>query len=139
MAQYDPTRINVIVDGYVVTGFGEDTMVSASRMEDKRSIHVGAQGESTFMKSANDAAEVTFTLSGNSPANAKLKALYEQDEPFEFAVIDSNFFSDVGISGSECVVQSLPDYEKGAELEEKEWTLIVADYEEAFEGAQAVV
>jgi len=137
--QYDPTKVNAIVDGTVLTGFGEDTMISASRMEDKRNIHVGAQGEHTFMKNANDAAEVTFTLAGNSPANAKLMELYKQDEPFDFAVVDGNFSADVGISGSECVVQNTPDYEKGGELEERDWTLIVADYEEAFVGAEGVV
>lgn len=130
---YDPKKVMSIVDGHVIRGFAEDSMVSASRMEDKRSIHVGAQGESTFMKNANDAAEVTFTLAGNSPSNAKLMELYKQDEPFFFSVSDDNMFERTGIVGSECVVQNSPDFEKGGELEEREWTLIVADYEEVFE------
>lgn len=139
MAQYDPTKVKIVVDGHVVTGFGEDTMINVSRMEDKRDIHVGAQGETTFMKSANDAAEVTITLASNSPSNVKFRELYAQDEPFVFVVVDQNFAADVGGLGSECVVQNLPDWERGNELGEREWVFIVADYEEAFEDAEGVI
>lgn len=139
MAQYDPTKVITIVDGHYLTGFGEDTMVSISRMEDKRSIYVGAQGETTFMKSANDAAEVTFTLAENSPSNKKLMDLYRRDSSFSFATQDFNYFNDVSSIASECVVQNLPDKESGAELGEREWVLIAADYEEIIKGLEGVI
>jgi len=131
--RYDPQRVHTVVDGTEITGFAEGTMITASRMEDKRDIYVGAQGNHTFTKNANDAAEVTITLQGNSQANSKLEELYNQDEPFSFACVDQNVSGDVSAYGSECVVQSLPDFEKGGELEEREWTLIVANYEESFD------
>lgn len=131
---YNPKKVQTIVDGYTLTGFGEDTMIEASRMSEKRSSHVGAQGNVTFSKSADDRAEVTFTLKTTSPANEKLKQLHDSDEEFDFSCIDQNFDGDVGASGSRCVVQDVPDFARGNEVDEVEWTLIVADYETAFEG-----
>lgn len=131
---YDPTKVLVIVDGFTLTGFAEDSMIEASRMTDKRSSHVGAQGNVTFSKSADDRAEVTFHLKQTSPANEKLKQLYETDEEFDFSCVDQNFDGDVGASGSRCVVQNDSDFARGNEEDEVEWTLIVADYETAFEG-----
>ena len=140
MAQYDPTKvIATIHDGFVITGWAEDTMITVSRMEDKRSVHVGAQGNVTFMKNANDVAEITFNLAANSPANVKLMTLYNQDEPFGFGMLDTNYDGDVGGSATECVVQNLPDDEKSAELSEKEWTLLAADYEKVIETVEGVI
>jgi hypothetical protein len=130
---YDPTKVQVVVGGDVITGFAEGSMIKISRMTEKRSSHVGAQGEVTFVKSADDRAEVTITLKHTSPANAKLMSLYKSDEEFEFAVSDQNFKNDVGGSGSRCVIKNIPDFERGNELTENEWVLIVADYEEAIQ------
>ena len=131
---WDPSKVQVIVDGHVATGFAEDSMITGSRQEDKRSAHVGASGEVTFVKSANDLAEVTITLKDTSPTNEKLKQLYNSDEEFDFSCEDQNFDGDVGVAGSRCVVQNLPDFEKGNDMAEREWVLLVADYEEAFSG-----
>jgi len=130
---YDPTKVKVVVDDYVMTGFAEGSMVTVSRMTEKRSSHVGAQGEVTFVKSADDRAEVTITLKHTSPTNAKLMSLYKSDEEFNFSVIDQNFKGDVGGTGSRCVIKNTPDFERGNELSENEWVLIVADYEEALQ------
>lgn len=139
MAQYDPTKVITIVDGHYLTGFGEDTMVTITRAEDKRTVHVGTQGETTFVKSANDVADVTFTLAANSPSNEKLMELYRQDATFSFATQDFNYSGDVSSFGSECVVRNIPDNEKGSDLNEREWTLIVADYEEIISGMEGVI
>lgn len=139
MAQYDPTKVITVVDGHVLTGFGEDTMVTITRAEDKRTVHIGTQGEATFVKSANDVADVTFTLAANSPSNEKLMELYRQDATFSFVTQDFNYSGDVSSFGSECVVRNIPDNEKGSDLNEREWTLIVADYEEIISGMEGVI
>jgi len=139
MAQYDPTKVVTIADGHVLTGFGEDTMVNITRAEDKRTVHVGTQGETTFVKSANDVADVSFTLADNSPSNVKLMELYNQDQSFSFATQDFNYNDDVSGFGSECVIRNLPDNEKGSDLGEREWTLIVADYGEVIKGMEGVI
>lgn len=134
MVNYDPTKVITIVDNFVLTGFAEDSMVEISRMSEKRTSHVGAQGEVTFSKSADDRAEATITLKETSPANEKLYSLYQSDDEFGFSTVDQNFDGDVSGSGSRCVVQNLPDNVKSNEPGDREWVLLVADYEEAFEG-----
>lgn len=133
MGQYDPKKVNITVDGFVVTGYAEDTFISGERNTEKRSLTVGADGNPDVNKSADDTGTVSITLKANSPANAKLKELYKQDDPFNFLCIDQNMNGDVGISGSECVVENLPNFEKAAELGETEWSLLVFDYENAFD------
>ncbi|TDX43704.1 phage structural protein [Orenia marismortui] len=132
MKQYDPKKVSVTVAGFVLTGFGEDTFITGSRSSDKRTTHVSAKGEVTFSKSADDTGEVTFTLKHNSPGNAMLKRLYNSDDEFQFACVDANIDGDIGVAGSRCVVKTLPDFERGAEVGEVEWNLLVADYDHAF-------
>lgn len=132
--QYDPKKVMIIVDGFTITGFAEDSFITASRMTEKRTSHVGCHGEVTFSKSADDRGEVRIKIKHTSPANEKLMNLYLSDKEFDFACVDQNFSGDVGVSGSSCVVQNYPDFERGKEVVEREWTLIVADYEEAFKG-----
>lgn len=134
MVNYDPQKVITIVDNFVLTGFAEDAMVEVSRMSDKRNSHVGAQGNVTFSVSADDRAEATITLKDTSPANDKMFDLYKKEEEFGFSVIDQNFDGDVSGSGSRCVIQNLPDNVKSNEPGDREWVLLVADYDEAFEG-----
>ena len=135
MEQYDPTKVSIIVAGHAVTGFAEGTKINAEREEDKRSAHVGVDGNVTFVKNANDLGRVTISLKHNSPSNEVLNALYKSDEEFEFAAIDMNEVgADIGVSGTRCVVASRPPFERGDEVVENEWELMVADYDGVFEG-----
>jgi len=129
---YDPTKVMTIVDGFVLSGFVESEMITVSRMSDKRSTVVGAQGNVTVNKSADDRAEVTIKLKHTSPSNYKLDQLYNSDETFSFAALDMNFAGDVGGSGAEAVVTSRPDFKRGNEASDNEWTIVVFDYEEVF-------
>jgi len=136
---YDPTKVQAIVDGWVLNGYAEGSMITVSPMSDKRSTYVGAQGEVTVIKSADNRAEVTITLKHTSPSNHKLRQLYNSDETFGFGVFDMNFDGAVGGSGAEAVVTSAPDFERGNEVSENEWTLVVFNYEEVFDKIQEAV
>ncbi|QTL96561.1 DUF3277 family protein [Iocasia frigidifontis] len=132
--QYDSTEIYVVVDGHVVTGFAEDSMISAERSEDKVETHVGAQGEVTFVKSANDVASMTITLKHNSPSIQKLQELYKAGNKFAVNVEDQNFDGDVSAGGSEAMISNPGSFERGGSVSDKEFTLLIADYEETFSG-----
>jgi len=135
MEQYDPTKVNIIVDGYTLVGFTDGDKITGERSEEKRSMMSGTDGHITFVKNANDSGEVTVSLKHNSPANEKLKQLYKSDQEFTFACIDSNFSGgDVGIAGTRCVVQNTPSFDRTDSVEGNEWTLLVADYEDSFVG-----
>lgn len=132
--QYDPKEVYIIVDGHVVTGFADDSMVSAERQEDKVETHVGAQGEVTFVKNANDVGEMTISLKHNSPSIQKLQELYRAGNRFPVNVEDQNFDGDVGAGGSEAMISNPGAFERGGDVSDKEFTLLIADYEETFSG-----
>lgn len=133
---YDPRNVAVIVNGTEIVGFADGTFVEGEKVEDRYSTHVGAKGEVTFLRSADDTGTITITLKANSPSNGYLMEVYkEQDEPDSFvsvSVQDRNFDGDVSAAGSQAKIVKVPNFSRGAEMEEAEWQFLVADYEMAF-------
>ena len=136
--QYDPRQVAVFVDGQEIVGFAEGTMISVERSNPRWSADVGAKGEATAVRSADDTATATITLKHNSVSNQLLHQLWaEQDEPgrqISFSVTDRNFDGDVSVSGSDCKIVNLPTFTRGAEVESMEWEILIFDYNAAFEG-----
>lgn len=126
---YDPKKVNVIVGGAIITGFAEDTFINAERNNPKRSQKVSAKGEVTTNKNADDTGTIKITLDQTSPSNAVLKALYLQDEKFPAVVTDANLAGDIGAGGSQCSIENDPSAEWGAESSDREWVILVDDYD----------
>jgi len=134
---YDPRNVAVIVNGREIVGFAEGTFIEAERSTERYSADVGAKGEVTFVRSADDTGTVTITLKHNSPSNAFLYQLWQQQdnpnaEPITILVQDRNFNGDVSVSGSECKIVNLPPFSRGDEVEDAEWQFLLANYESAF-------
>jgi len=134
---YDPRNVAVIVNGREIVGFAEGTFIEAERSTERYSADVGAKGEVTFVRSADDTGTVTITLKHNSPSNAFLHQLWQQQdnpnaEPITILVQDRNFDDDVSVSGSECKIVNLPPFSRGDEVEDAEWQFLLANYESAF-------
>jgi len=134
---YDPRNVAVIVNGREIVGFAEGTFIEAERSTERYSADVGAKGEVTFVRSADDTGTLTITLKHNSPSNAFLYQLWQQQdnpnaEPITILVQDRNFNGDVSVSGSECKIVNLPPFSRGDEVEDAEWQFLLANYESAF-------
>ena len=135
--QYDPRQVAVIVSGRELVGFAEGTFIEAERSTERWSADVGAKGDVTFVRSADDTGTITVTLKHDSPSNAFLHELWRRQddptsEPITISVQDRNFNGDVSVSGSECKIQNLPTFSRGDEVEDVEWVFLVADYDAAF-------
>lgn len=136
---YDPRQVAVIVNGREIVGFAEGTFVTGERSTDRYGEpDVGAKGEVTWVRSADDTGTITITLKHNSASNAYLHQLFQQqDEPggeVTVSVVDRNFDGDVSVGGSDARIANLPSFSRGAEVEDVEWVIRVADYSAAFEG-----
>lgn len=135
---YDPRQVAVFIDGQEIVGFAEGTMISVERSNPRWSADVGAKGEATAVRSADDTATATITLKHNSVSNQLLHQLWaDQDEPgrtISFSVVDRNFDGDVSAGGSDCKIVNLPPFTRGAEIESVEWEILIFDYNAAFEG-----
>ena len=127
--QYDPTEVTVVVDGEVVTGFADDSMVEAEPLEDKHELHKGAQGEGTFIINANDGGEITLSLDHNSPTLSTLNELYQDSEIFAVDIQDNNSDFEEDAGGSEAMVQNMGSMERGGDVSDREVVIIVDDFE----------
>jgi hypothetical protein len=76
---YDPKKIAVIMNGQPVTGFADGTFVKVEMNEDAFMLVVGADGETTRVKNANQSGKITITLLGSSASNDALSALAVTD------------------------------------------------------------
>lgn len=135
---YDPRQVAVFIDGQEIVGFADGTMIEIERSNPRWSADVGAKGEVTAVRNADDTATATITLKHNSVSNELLHRLWkEQDEPgrrISFSVVDRNFDGDVSAGGSDCKIVNLPPFTRGAEIESVEWEILIFDYSAAFEG-----
>lgn len=134
---HDPRDVVVTVNGTEIVGFSEGTFVEGEQNEERFGTHVGAKGEVTWVRNADATGKITVTLKHNSPSNSLLHDLFKQQdeasaEPISIAVQDRNFDGDVSVSGSEAKIIKLPNFARGAEVEDVEWEFLVADYEAAF-------
>lgn len=135
---HDPRLIGVIINGVELVGFADDTMIQIERSTPRWSADVGARGETTPVRSADDTATATITLKHNSASNNFLHRLWrEQDTPgFELSLsaFDRNRGAEATAGGSECRITNLPDFERGAGVTSDEWEILIFDYDAAFEG-----
>lgn len=123
--QYDPKKVTVIIDGETATGFAEDSMIEVEKDEDMVSAHVGAQGEVTWVESANNLYTVTISLKHNSPTLKKLNNLALERKAFALSINDE--LGQDKFSGSQCRVRKPGNLTRGNEVEEIDVEIIVAD------------
>ncbi len=126
--QYDPRDVNVIVDSEFLTGFADGTFVSCEKEEDAYETYVGAQGEVVRSRNAHPIGTITVTLEHTSPSNNTLNRLANSRNVFPAYMVDRNT-RQTTIGGSECWIQKPADEERGDEVSEVEWVIVVADYE----------
>ncbi|MGL5714710.1 MAG: phage structural protein [Paraclostridium sp.] len=136
---YDPTKVKVYAGAVLMKDFGEDTFIKVSRTVPMRSQKVGADGNLTINRSANNTGMMEITIMNNSASNAVLKTLALLDEGFPIAIVDLNFAGDLGASSIYAWVENTPDFERAAEVGECTWPIIVADVDLVFAALDSAI
>jgi len=77
---YDPGAVVFAFRGIPLTGYAPGTFINVQRAVDGVALVVGADGESTRVKSRNRSGTITLTLRAESPSNDVLTAAYRADE-----------------------------------------------------------
>jgi len=130
MFTYDIKDVNVIVDGVVITGLAEGSVITSEKNEDNFSTHVGVKGEVTFAETNDPTGTITITLKNTSPHVRYLESLANragQNAIIGVQIIDLNTNA-VNVSGNECRVMKSSDKEYSNEETEREYNIMVADY-----------
>ena len=127
MKQYDAKNVTITVDGIYLTGFGEDTMVTCEKMEDRNTFSVGAQGDVVQNIVNNPLGEIVITLSQTSPHIAYVNELANKGTQVPVWVIDKNSGGEQA-GGSVAVVNKPSAMEFGSEVTTRDFTITVLDY-----------
>ena len=51
IASYDPKKVNLVMNGKIITGFASDSMITIARNEDTVTTQTGVKGDVAWSKS----------------------------------------------------------------------------------------
>lgn len=121
---YDVKKVTIVVDGTYLTGFSEDTKVSAEKEEESMIEHVSVDGDVDFSVNANESGIITIPLKSTSPSIRHLNQLANAKKVFPISVIDLNE-NGTNASGPQGFVKNPIFPEKGKEISDAEFEVFV--------------
>lgn len=129
---YDPKAITVVIGGFPMGGFADGTFVSVMRSNDAFTKTVGADGDTTRVKSNDKSGELTLTLDQTSLSNDALSTIAIRDELANAGVVTVRIKDLLGASlyvSATGWIRKVPEVEYGKETSTREWVLDLADLE----------
>lgn len=129
VTSYDPTKVSLVVNGRMITGFATDSMITVARNEDMVTTAVGVQGDVTYNENANESGTMTVTLSGTSSSLPFLRDLALRRKPFSVLLVDANDDSNVYVSGDRSRITRPPDLTRAKEIGSETVTIFVPSLE----------
>lgn len=128
IATYDARKVSVVVDGQVLTGFGEGSFVTFSKSEDTHTPSVGAQGDVTVAVNGNSLGTIEVVMGQASPFINTLNKLANDRRIVSVWVHSMNDVKET-IGGSQAMLTKPGDGEFGAENADRTFTFNVFDYQ----------
>lgn len=113
VTSYDPKKVNVAVDGAIITGYASDSMITATKNEDAVTTEVGCKGDVVYSENANESGTITITLQGTSSSLPRLTSLASSRKQISVTVSDANDSDDISITAQKCRVVKMPDVSRG--------------------------
>jgi hypothetical protein len=136
---YDPKKVTVVIGGHVLSGFADDEFIRVT-FPDAGSKVVGADGEVTFNRSADETAELTIRLKQSSPSNDVLSTLVRVSRatniPISPVLIKGN--GSTLVASPHAWLIGKPEVVLGKEVKDYEWRFALADTEVFHGGVEAV-
>lgn len=127
MDTYDPKEVIVVVGGFTISGFAEDTFVEIERNEDAFALQVGADGKGVRTKSANKSGTFKIRLQPTSPSNTILDTYANADEANGSGavpvLVKDNRGNDLHVAEQAWVKKKPNRQYGGAKAENLEWVL----------------
>ena len=113
VTSYDTKKVNVAVDGAIITGYASDSMITATKNEDAVTTEVGCKGDVVYSENANESGTITITLQGTSSSLPRLRSLASSRKQISVTVSDANDSDDISITAQKCRVVKMPDVSRG--------------------------
>lgn len=123
---YDPNSIAVVVNGILMSGFSENSIVKVSRNQDMWSDQIGADGTGTRSKSNDKSGKIEISLMQTSASNDVLSALAVLDEATNGGKVPVLIkdLSGTSLHGSEeAWIVKIPDSDYGNKAGTRSWVI----------------
>lgn len=138
---FDPKDVIITVGGFPMGGFADGEFFSFERTNDAFTMTVGADGDTTRVKSNDRSGACTITLDQSSNSNAILSGFASADELTNLGIVPV-LVKEIGgsttlFSGNGWV-QKLPVVSYGKETTTRVWVIAMAETQVFVGGTSAV-
>lgn len=130
VATFDPKSVVISIGGVPMSGFADGTFLEITADNQQFTKVTGADGYTTRVKSNNYGGTMTLTLAQSSPSNDALSIILNADRATNAGVVPI-LIKDM--SGTTVMftaagwIQQFPDITYGNEMNNRAWTIELAD------------
>ena len=124
---YDARKVVTTVGGMFITGYGDGTMVKASKDNDNFEASSSAQGDAVISVNGDGMGTIEITLNQTSPSISVLDGLANARTLIPVWVNSNNEIKEV-VGGTKAMVTKPSDKEFGKSATSRVYTLKVFDY-----------
>ena len=114
VASYDPKKVNLVMNGKIITGFASDSMITIARNEDTVTTQVGVKGDVAYNENAKESG--TVTLMGTSSSLPYVRSLALKRKEVSVMIVDANDSASVNVAEERCRVIKPPDITRAKEI-----------------------
>ena len=116
VASYDPKKVNLVMNGKIITGFASDSMITIARNEDTVTTQVGVKGDVAYNENANESGTITVTLMGTSSSLPYVRSLALTRKEVSVMIVDANESASVNVAEDRGRVITPPDITRAKEI-----------------------
>src|SRR5262245_23969590 len=120
---YDPKRVTLTWAGILLDGVMDGEFVSVEFQEDSVMLHVGTQGDTTFVENPNLIEIANVTLEQYSAANRKLSDAV--DAKLKGAFLMKDLAGDTVVEAADTRIQKKTPIKRGKEIVGNEWKFLL--------------
>jgi len=126
MSSYDPKKVNLIVGGVVLSGFGDEDIEVEYAEEDAVTDHVGVKGEHSFTEQTDDHGMIKFTLKATSIVSMRvMEGLLSTKTEFPVLFKDTSDGSPLTVISDIGRVKNRANRGRGKEENMVEWQIAI--------------
>ncbi|MEG2175272.1 MAG: DUF3277 domain-containing protein [Oscillibacter sp.] len=122
---FDPEKVTLLVDGATVTGFSDDSKISADRNEDDVTPKTGIQGDTVYALNGNRSGTIKFNLFASSASLARLRRVAQQRKAVAVTLRNANDDGGFIVACKDCRILKVPGWTGGKETDANEVSIYV--------------
>lgn len=116
VATYDPRKVNLILNGKIITGFNSEGVIKITRNEDIVTTAVGVKGDVAYSENANESGNISFVLMETSSSLPYVRELALKRKPIQVTITDANDVGAVQVAEEDCRILKPADANRDKEV-----------------------